>query len=734
MTLAPMPTWAVITNYPAWPSPYFAQLERFTAAASMNLQFRPTLDDLHDLPTGVVNLHRLKRLYQDPDGSRTEASAKRMLDQLDVLRTSGWHLVWSVHNLLPIDGPEPAHADRIAADGVLARADRILCHTAADAAYLSEHVGPHRIRVTGWGGLDGLPRTCPDSTTRALADFLTEDGTTGVLTLGNITAYKGLPALAEDFLGDTVTARLLIAGPCTDSQLSAHLHDIADRSGGRVAAHLDRVAPDQVHSLYAAADAALCPYRTDGPFEFFTRVLHPSSVATAVGFGTPVIAPDLPSIREITDTHRRILYQPDLGATAAWAGLNQLSPHQPKPAPAGPPRWQQIADVYAATARELGCTPTPAANVVGFSPPVTRSSAMTTPPPTSPTTAGPTDPEAVGALLAAAYDLRADRIERLPIGQGTINYRAYVGGVAMFVKTYLPGTDLDAERAGIELSALAGSVGVPVARVLASSTSDLIAVGERGTAISVWEFVDGQTIQTGLNLEQLTATGAALGRIHRAFAELPASSGPAPQVPEWMGFDPADSQATIDQILGIIAERKQPDAFDTLAETTLTERRTDVGRVPALIAELPKLTAQVLHGDYSVLNLMFNGDTLAAVVDFSPPDPFLIAYELGRIAFDPGSVTGRDDWIDAGLTVIDAYLDANPETAPDDIHACARVAIIQLLTSLYGVKNHYLKPGLLQADLDEFWLLRHGAARRLLNNLDDIEARLHQLARRPRHT
>lgn len=730
MTLATTPAWVVITNYPTWPSPYFAQLERFIPSTSLNLRFRPALEDLHDLPPGVVNLHRLKRLYQDQGGVRTEASAKGMLEQLDALRAADWRMVWSVHNLLPIDGPEPARADHVAADGVLARADMILCHTAADATHLAGRADQYRIHITGWGGLDGLPRGRPNQVTLTLAQYLTDSGR-GILALGNITGYKGLPDLAEAFLDAAGSARLLIAGPCTDPGLAAELAGIASRSDDRVRLHLERIAPDQAHVLYAAADAALCPYRSDGPFEFFARVLHPSSVATAVGFGTPVIAPDLPSIREITEGQPRILYRPDLSPFVAGTDLESLARDQPQPAVKQPPRWRQIAEAYTETAHVLGCTRTQAATVVGISPPVARSSRMSAPSPTHPSETGSTDPDAVSALLADAYDLTADRVERLPIGQGTVNYRASIGGVAMFVKSYLPDTDLEAERAGIELSAMAGTAGVPVARVLTSAAGNLIAAGRSGTAISVWEFVDGQTIQTGLNAAQLAATGAALGQIHRTFAQLPASSGPAPQVLEWMGFDPTDSQATIDRILAIIADRAEPDTFDEAAETTLRERRADVGRIPALIAELPTLTAQVLHGDYSILNLMFNGDTLAAVVDFSPPDPFLIAYELGRIAFDPGSVTGRDDWIDAAATVIDGYLDTNPDVAPNDIHACARVAMIQLLTSLYGVKNHYLKAGLLQADLDAFWLLRHGAARRLLNNLDDIEARLHQLTRRP---
>lgn len=81
------------------------------------------------------------------------------------------------------------------------------------------------------------------------------------------------------------------------------------------------------------------------------------------------------------------------------------------------------------------------------------------------------------------------------------------------------------------------------------------------------------------------------------------------------------------------------------------------------------------------------------------------------------------------MNLVTAYLDANPRLPAADVIACARVALLQLMTSLYGVKQHYLKPGLLQDDLDQFWLLRHAAAQRLLENLADVETALAQVAR-----
>lgn len=341
-----------------------------------------------------------------------------------------------------------------------------------------------------------------------------------------------------------------------------------------------------------------------------------------------------------------------------------------------------------------------------------------------------TSAEAVIRLLRDAYGLTATGLERLPVGQGAVNYRVDCEHETVFAKAYPDGTDLDGERAGIEQSELAGRHGVQVARVRPSLDGEPIAIGPHG-ALSVWPWVEGTTMTGGLRPAQQHAAGAALGRIHEAFAAHPASRGPAPAVAEWMAVDLEGLRATIDHLLVVIVARGPGDDFDAQAEHTLHERRADLGQMPGLLAGLPALSAQVLHGDYSAVNLLFTGDDLAAVLDFRPPRSFRPAYELGRIAFDPRSVALDPDWLDAAARLVAAYLDTNPHAVAEDVRACGRVALLQLLTSLYGVKQHYLKPGLLQDDLDAFWHLRHRTARTLLARLGDVEEALADLATAP---
>jgi hypothetical protein len=84
-----------------------------------------------------VNPHRLGRLYRGkdhlPDGDR----AQYLLERLDDLQGAGWRLVWTVHNLYPVNADGATDLDRQVARYLDWIADALITYTAADAAYLA---------------------------------------------------------------------------------------------------------------------------------------------------------------------------------------------------------------------------------------------------------------------------------------------------------------------------------------------------------------------------------------------------------------------------------------------------------------------------------------------------------------------------------------------------------------------------------------------------------------------
>ncbi|GAA1446322.1 aminoglycoside phosphotransferase family protein [Nocardiopsis tropica] len=332
---------------------------------------------------------------------------------------------------------------------------------------------------------------------------------------------------------------------------------------------------------------------------------------------------------------------------------------------------------------------------------------------------------AVAAILGSHYAQPGARLARVRGGHSTQNYRAVTrSGPDLFVKVYPEGSDDEAERRAIALAQWAGEHGVPTARLRESVNAEaLTRVGP--TALAVWEWVPGQTESTGFSPSQQTAVGRALGRIHSAFVHHRLSRTASPWTEEWFSPGLAAVYRRIDSLLRTVDARESPDAFDVLARRTLTTRRSMLAEVPDLLTGLPRdLTTQVLHGDFTAPNLLFDDKGLAAVIDFRPPVPYMVSFELGRIAFDPRTVALDERWIDSAARLVNAYLEENPGVSSRDVLSCGRVILIQMLRSLYGIEQHYLAPDPDQEGLDRYWALRHHATVRIWENLEKVESML----------
>ena len=181
----------------------------------------------------------------------------------------------------------------------------MLCHTRADARALEGRTKA-RTWVAGWSCLGPPAAPAPEIT--ALAARMRR-WPLAFLLLGNLTAYKDARAVAGMFLRRTRRACLAVAGHCSDPLAAQALERAAAASGGRILLH-PRVDPGQAGHLYAAAHAAVCPYRTDGRYAFLADVFYPGSVGTAAGFAVPVIAPALAAVEEITGGQLRWLARP----------------------------------------------------------------------------------------------------------------------------------------------------------------------------------------------------------------------------------------------------------------------------------------------------------------------------------------------------------------------------------------------------------------------------------------
>ncbi len=296
--------WNIITNYPLHPSPYFSALERAFAAQDIECRFFAELDEALS-SSGIVNLHRLQRLYYvrgRPDTQRLEHS----LDLIRQAKCKGMIIAWTVHNLLPLSSGARITLDHHCTRSVLALSDVVICHTQADARYIRQLAPDVEVQVCGSAGL-WMPEAVDEPHLTPLVQAMASVEQ-AFLAFGHITAYKDLVRLSKAFFDATSKARLFIAGEARDHALLSALRDLEKASAGRLVLWPERVDPAQAHRLYRKCAVAVCGYVTSGRYAYFRDVLHPSSVTTARGFNIPVITPDTASTRELATGIPALLY------------------------------------------------------------------------------------------------------------------------------------------------------------------------------------------------------------------------------------------------------------------------------------------------------------------------------------------------------------------------------------------------------------------------------------------
>lgn len=151
----------------------------------------------------------------------------------------------------------------------------------------------------------------------------------------------------------------------------------------------------------------------------------------------------------------------------------------------------------------------------------------------------------------------------------------------------------------------------------------------------------------------------------------------------------------------------------------LAERRALLPRVEHMLQQLPPLTVQVLHGDLAAPNVLMRGDDVAALIDFQPPSPNLLAWEIARIACDPRTLVTNPRWRDELPDFLDAYRDANPAATPDDLTSILAVGCAYTIASTYPLAAPIHRPATADDKLKTYGRQRHQAALAMLEMAAD---------------
>lgn len=347
------------------------------------------------------------------------------------------------------------------------------------------------------------------------------------------------------------------------------------------------------------------------------------------------------------------------------------------------------------------------------------------PDPSSSPSPGEVSCEQIAEVLAARYGLPGARVEIIPLGVETDNAVADTSRGRVFVKAYPASADLDVMGGRIELMQRGRATGSPIPAAHPDVDGALITRHD-GVALSVWDWADAASLEKPFTAAHTRQIGTALGRLHTALAEAPASRYKANKNSWWEASAEALA-ARGHELLALIDQVAQPTEEDQRRREQVAARIAQVKDVAALQAPLPhRPREQVVHFDFTGANLLWDAkEDLAAVIDLQARVAFS-TWELGRVLYEPHTVVESGTWRQAAVEGVLAYAAEVPRGARAELPYAARMALLHNLTSFFGIDALYEKhwPG--AGIYGRFWDLRARAAERMLPVLDEIETELTQ--------
>lgn len=260
----------------------------------------------------VLHLHWLNVVLA---GATTLEEAKARVGAfertLDTLHKQGVRIVWTMHNVLPHESVFE-DLEVTVREIIVQRAEMVHVmnpDTIAMAAPYFTVPAEKVVRVEHPGYQGYYPERMSRAAARAQLGFGPEEQVS--LVLGAIKPYKGLLDLAATFdrlsLEHPRRLNLLIAGGAGNDEGTQQLLDLATT---HPAIHVlpERIIPEDVWTLFAAADHAIVPYKAS---------LNSGALVLALSMGVPVIARATAGSTHLLADGAGIVYSTDAELDAA---------------------------------------------------------------------------------------------------------------------------------------------------------------------------------------------------------------------------------------------------------------------------------------------------------------------------------------------------------------------------------------------------------------------------------
>ena len=291
----------------------------------------------------------------------------------------------------------------------------------------------------------------------------------------------------------------------------------------------------------------------------------------------------------------------------------------------------------------------------------------------------------ITCLLREHYGLQVQSAQKTALGSANC-YRVSCGEGMFFLKEFQSRFSSEDLRREAELCNFLCTRNFPAARFLYTK-SGAVYMEYQGHLLCMETFIDGKTygyadLPRGL-LPQMART---LGQLHQTLQGYP--------LPESMGqtwlaaYSPEEQAARYEELLQLAGQNPGDPHYEMLREELSYKKELSL-RCGDYRKYYEGITYVSTHGDYQGCQLVWEGDTVKAVIDFSSACTLPAVWEVMRSYVQTSEDSRQRAAVDAdGLCgYVDEYMKIAPLTRAD-LAAMPYVYLFQLARSAFGYREY----------------------------------------------
>lgn len=323
--------------------------------------------------------------------------------------------------------------------------------------------------------------------------------------------------------------------------------------------------------------------------------------------------------------------------------------------------------------------------------------------------------ESIKKFMLEYYDINITMIKKIDRGSANIyslNEDSYI------LKEYQSKYDESSITREVQVIYHLNKKNMPVPKILKTVNNDLY-VKYKNHIILVEEFIKGQIKEANTgSLRNLIDAAQVLGKLVLALDDLDLDL-PIMSVAEW--FSKEKMTQSILKYNELIKRIPKNQYYDQIKKD-LQDKIIMLQKIKKqnLLSKLGSLTTKNSHGDYNVLQFIYEEDKIKSVIDFAAAAKMPIVWELIR------SYSYMDKEVKNGEFNLDnfkRYVEEFTKYVPlnnDDLNYMPYLYLMQMLHSDYGYKQYIADPSKLS--LLEFGFFRTKLCRYLFKNAKRVSS------------